>query len=57
MYEARGVRFGDPKRSSAVPVAAARTARRAEVLLSAGSGLLAVAVIATSVTRFWRQRY
>ena len=29
----------------------------AEVLLSAGSGLLAAAVIALVVTRFWRQRY
>jgi hypothetical protein len=29
----------------------------AEVLLSAGSGLLAVAVIALAATRFWRQRY
>ena len=29
----------------------------AEVLLSTGSGLLAAAVIALAVTRFWRQRY
>jgi hypothetical protein len=29
----------------------------AEVLLSTGSGVLAAAVIALAVTRFWRQRY